>query len=84
MEHNSARLKAYNAAELKAGSVAETCGPAPIDHAAQAALENTDLTGDEFNEVYDEVGMSVHRLTNKYNPSKAAKKLQRLKYELHY
>jgi len=73
---------AYNAAELKASDARDDCDPAPIDHAAQAALENSDLTGDDFEQAYAEVFTTIDTLVSKYDTDTAAKKIRRLRYEL--
>ena len=80
--NNKAVWAAYNAAELKARDARDNCGPAPIDHAAQAALENCGITGDEFTAAYTEVFTTVHRLVSKYDTDTAADKIQRLRYEV--
>jgi len=80
--HDEAVWAAYNAAELKANDVREDCSPAPIDHAAQAALENSDLTGDDFEQAYAEVFTTIDTLVGKYDTDTAAKKIRRLRYEL--
>ena len=80
--HTEAVWAAYNAAELKARDARENCGPAPIDHATQAALENCGITGEEFDAAYTEVFTTVHRLLDKYDTNTAADKIQRLRYEV--
>jgi len=82
MAQNTAVARSYNAAELKAQDVRENCGPAPVDHAAQAALENTELTGDGFQTAYSEVFQTVNHFMSEYNASEAAEKIRRLKVEL--
>ena len=81
-QNTNAVWAAYNAAELKAREARNNCGPAPIDHAAQAALENCGISGDEFEAAYTEVFTTVHRLVSKYDTDTAANKIQRLRYEL--
>jgi hypothetical protein len=80
--HTEAVWAAYNAAELKASDVRENCGPAPIDHAAQAALEHSDIRGDAFNAAYAEVFQTINTLVEKYDTNTAAKKFRRLRLEL--
>jgi len=80
--HDEAVWAAYNAAELKANDVREDCSPAPIDHAAQAALEHSDVQGDAFNAAYAEVFQTKNTLGEKYDTSTAAKKFRRLRLEL--
>jgi hypothetical protein len=80
--HDEAIWAAYNAAELKANDVREDCSPAPIDHAAQAALEHSDVQGDAFNAAYAEVFQTINTLVEKYDTSTAAKKFRRLRLEL--
>jgi len=83
MARNSAIVRAYNAAELKATDARDECGPAPIDHAAQAALENTELAGAEFNDAYSEVFTTIHRLSQSTEDTdELANKIQRLRLEL--
>jgi hypothetical protein len=79
---DTAIWSAYNAAELKARDARNDCGPAPIDHVAQAALENTTLTGDDFDAAYAEVFTTINTLVSKYDTDTAADKIQRLRYEL--
>jgi len=79
---NEAIWAAYNAAELKAADVRDDCGPAPVDHAAQAALENSHVTGDGFDSAYSEVFQTIHHLMTHNDSDKAAEKIQRLRYEL--
>jgi len=80
--HDEAIWAAYNAAELKARDVREGCGPAPIDHAAQAALEHSDVRGDAFDTAYAEVFQTINSLVEKYDTDTAAKKFRRLRLEL--
>ena len=80
--HDEAVWAAYNAAELKANYVREDCSPAPIDNAAQAALEHSDVQGDAFNAAYAEVFQTINTLVEKYDTSTAAKKFRRLRLEL--
>ena len=53
--YKNAVVRAVNAAALKADDARDDCPHAPIDHASQAALENTSLTGRRFETAYAEV-----------------------------
>jgi hypothetical protein len=82
-DYNKAVVRAYNAAELKASDVRSGCGAAPIDHAAQAALENSDLSGPAFGDAYDEVFETIHKLSQATNDTDAmAESIRRLRFEL--
>jgi len=75
-------VRAYNAAALKATDAREECGPGPIDHAAQAALENSDVDGQQFDAAYNEVFETIHKIVSTNDTSAAADKIQRVKHEL--
>lgn len=58
--YNRAVCRAIDAAALKASEARNDCGHEPIDHASQAALENSDLVVDSnqnsiFARAYSEV-----------------------------
>jgi len=82
-EHNEAIWAAYNAAELKAEDCRKNAGYEPVDTAAQAALEGTDLRGAEFGEAYAEVWETIYELRQLTDSTdELAVKIQRLRYEL--
>jgi len=53
--YKNAVARSIDAAALKADDARDDCPHAPIDHASQAALENTSLTGRRFETAYAEV-----------------------------
>jgi len=57
--YKNAVIRGLNSAALKADDVRDGCGHAPIDHASQAALENSELTGRRFEVAYSEVFAST-------------------------
>ena len=53
--YKNAVVRAIDAAAMKADDSRDDCPHAPIDHASQAALENSELTGSRFDVAYREV-----------------------------
>jgi hypothetical protein len=83
MAQQNAVVRAYNAVELKASEARNNCGPAPIDHAGQAALENSDLSGEAFDAAYNELFTTVHKLSQSTaNTDELADKVRRLRFEI--
>jgi len=81
--YNNAIVGALNAAALKADDANNACAPAPIDHAAQAALENSPLTGQLFGAAYDDVYHTINHLAGETDTTDdLAAALERVKTEL--
>jgi len=79
--------RAYNAAALKADDMPETsdrCMMNGVDNAAQAALENSPMAGQQFNTAHGEVFETVSYLTHRTDKANAeiAKTLERVKYNI--
>ena len=62
--YKNAVARSINAAALKADDARDDCPHAPIDHASQAALENSPLTGRRFETAYSEVFATTRYAVN--------------------
>lgn len=84
--YKNAVARAYNAAALKAEEMPDTsdrCMMNGVDNAAQAALENSELTGRRFDTAHGEVFETVCYLTHRTDKTNAeiAAALERCKFE---
>jgi len=81
--YKNAVVRAYNSAELKAYDVRQACGGAPIDHSAQAALENSSLSGQRFQTAYGEVWNTIYHLSGACDSTdKMGEKLDQIRSEI--
>ncbi len=81
--YKNAVTNAYNAATLKAEDVPQKTIGHPIDHAAQAALENSSLTGTRFETAYEELWMTIYHLSGVCETTdEMAEQLDRVKHEI--
>jgi len=81
--YKNAIATAYNAAELKAYEVPEKPIGHPVDHAAQASLENSELTGARFETAYEEVWKTIYTLSGMCDTTdEMAAKLDQIRTEL--
>lgn len=81
--YKNAIVDAYNAASLKAEDVPQNPIGHPVDHASQAALENSTLTGSRFETAYEEVWQTIYHLSGACaNTDKMAEQLDRIKTEI--
>ena len=78
--YKNAVVRAVDAAAMKADDSRDECPHAPIDHASQAALENSTLTGRRFQTAYDEVFANTYYAVNADGDT--ADTLGRIKHEL--
>ena len=78
--YKNAVIRAVDAAAMKAEDSRDDCPHAPIDHASQAALENSTLTGRRFQTAYDEVFANTHHAVNA--DGNTVDVLARIKHEL--
>lgn len=81
--YKNAVNRAYNAAALRAEGVPQNPIGHPIDHSAQAALENGPLTGRRFEVAYEELWQTIYHLSNACDDTdEMARELDRVKTEL--
>jgi hypothetical protein len=81
--YKNAIITAYNAAELKAYDVPQNPIGHPVDHAAQASLENSQLTGQRFESAYEEVWTTIYSLSDICDSTdEMAEKLDQIRTEL--
>lgn len=81
--YKNAVVRAYNSAQLKAEDARQGCGSSPIDHAAQAALENSELTGTRFETAYEEVWKTIYSLSGMCDTTdEMAEKLEQVRCEI--
>jgi len=81
--YKNAVADAYNAATLKAEDSPQNPIGHPVDHAAQASLENSPLTGTRFETAYEEVWQTIYHLSGACDTTdEMAEQLARVKQEL--
>lgn len=81
--YKNAITDAYNAAKLKAEEVPQKPIGHPVDHAAQASLENSALTGARFETAYEEVWKTIYGLSGMCDSTdEMAEKLEQVRVEL--
>jgi hypothetical protein len=81
--YKNAITTAYNAARLKAEEAPQNPIGHPVDHAAQASLENSELTGSRFETAYEELWMSIYSLSGMCDSTdEMAEKLEQIRVEL--
>jgi hypothetical protein len=81
--YKNAVKNAYNAAALKAEDSHPNPIGYPVDHASQASLENSPLTGTRLETAYEEVWETIYHLSNRCDSTDAmADKLTQIKHEL--
>jgi hypothetical protein len=57
--HNQAVIRGVDAARMKASDIRNPTPHAPVDHASQAALRSSPVTGGAFETAYDEVFLNT-------------------------
>jgi len=81
--YKNAVVDAYNAAQLKAEEVPDNPVGHPVDHAAQAALENSPLAGARFETAYEELWKTIYSLSGMCDSTdEMADKLEQVRIEL--
>jgi hypothetical protein len=81
--YKNAVTNAYNAAALKADDARDVAAYEPVDTAAQAALENSPLTGGRFTTAHGEVWETVYTLAQRCETTdELADKLEQVRVEL--
>jgi hypothetical protein len=81
--YKNAVVRAYNAAQLKAEEMRNDGPSHPVDHSAQASLENSELTGTWFDTAYEEVWCTIYSLAGMCDTTdEMAKRLEQVRVEL--
>jgi hypothetical protein len=81
--YKNAVVRAYNAAQLKAEEMRNNGASHPVDTAAQAALENSELTGTRFDTAYEEAWVTIYSLAGMCKTTdEMADRLEQVRHEL--